>query len=121
MSSNPTIPSNKLCPGTLDPSYPYVFIGNETFGMGNSLMRPYSQRLLSHVKCVFNYRLSCAPRMVECTFGILANKWCVLHTPIPMFLDKVFNVVKATFVLQLCKRKGRLQFGRLHATQPTSD
>lgn len=43
--------------------------------------------------------MSRARRTVECAFGVLANKWRVLHTPIqvgPEFADKI---IKACCVL----------------------
>nr|CAI5866952.1 unnamed protein product [Callosobruchus analis] len=48
-------------------------------------MRPYAKKDLDNKKRIFNYRLTRARRLIECTFGILANKWriflttCVLH------------------------------------------
>ncbi|KAJ8931154.1 hypothetical protein NQ314_015968 [Rhamnusium bicolor] len=50
-------------------------------------------------KRVFNYRLSRARRFVECVFGILCNKWRILHTPINLNPDFVEVIVLATCVL----------------------
>ncbi|XP_045778435.1 protein ALP1-like [Maniola jurtina] len=61
---------------------PMVFIGDEAFGLHKHLLRPYSGKQLTMKKRVFNYRLSRARRYVECSFGILTNKWRILHRPI---------------------------------------
>lgn len=57
---------------------PYVFVGDEAFTLSEHIMRPYPRRNLSRTQRVFNYRLTLARRYVECTFGILTNKWRIL-------------------------------------------
>ncbi|XP_041430603.1 protein ALP1-like [Xenopus laevis] len=93
------LPPPKPLPGTAGPCMPYVFVGDEAFGLTENIMRPYpgSQRAIQ--KRVFNYRLSRARRMVECAFGILSNKWRVFHTAIQLEPDFVDNVIKAGCVL----------------------
>jgi len=66
---------------------PYVFIGDEAFGLNEHMLRPYSGRQISEKKRVFNYRLSRARGYVECSFGILANKWRILHRPLNVAVD----------------------------------
>ncbi|XP_041437218.1 protein ALP1-like [Xenopus laevis] len=93
------LPLPKPLPGTAAPSMPYVFVGDDVFGLAENIMRPYpgSQRAIE--KRVFNYRLSRARRMVECTFGILSNKCCVFHTSIQLEPDFVDIIIKACCVL----------------------
>lgn len=59
-----------------------MFIGDEGFGQSEFILRPFSGKFLSVEKRVFNYRLSRARRHIECTFGILANKWRIFHRPL---------------------------------------
>eukprot|EP00079_Xenopus_tropicalis_P032648 XP_017946419.1 PREDICTED: uncharacterized protein LOC105946347 [Xenopus tropicalis] len=69
------LPQPRPLPRTDGPPLPFVFIGDEAFGLSEHLMRPYPSNQRSIEKRVFNYRLSRARRMVECTFGIMSNKW----------------------------------------------
>uniref|UniRef100_A0A8C5MYM5 DDE Tnp4 domain-containing protein n=1 Tax=Leptobrachium leishanense TaxID=445787 RepID=A0A8C5MYM5_9ANUR len=89
------LPANTTLPGTADPM-PFVFVGDEAFALAEHLMRPYSNRGLSVEKRVFNYRLTRARRVVECAFGILSNKWRILHRPINLKLENAISVVKAS-------------------------
>ncbi|KAM5165185.1 LOW QUALITY PROTEIN: uncharacterized protein ACMZJ9_007622 [Mantella aurantiaca] len=81
------IPEPRPLPGTSDPDFPMVFVADEAFAISKNLMRPYSSRSLDEKRTNFNYCLYMARRMVECTFGILANKWRVLHTAISLDVD----------------------------------
>lgn len=69
------------------------------------MLRPYANRSLSVEKRVFLYRLTRARRVVECTFGILANKWRFLHTPISLNMENAIIAVKAACVLHNFVRK----------------
>jgi len=76
-----------------------VFLADEAFGLHTNLLRPYPGRGLNDKRRVFNYRLSRARRTVECAFGVLSNKWRVLHTPLlvePNFADEI---IKACCIL----------------------
>ncbi|XP_044143939.1 protein ALP1-like [Bufo gargarizans] len=93
------LPGNTTLPGTTFPAMPFVFVGDEAFALGEHLMRPYSSRGLSIARRVFNYRLTRARRVVECAFGILANKWRFLHSPIYFKLETAISAVKAACAL----------------------
>ncbi|XP_069610948.1 zinc finger protein 850-like [Ranitomeya imitator] len=55
-------------------------------------------RDLNHIKKIFNYRLTRARRTVECAFGLLASKWCILGTPINLKTEKIDDVVKQPYM-----------------------
>ncbi|XP_012546308.1 uncharacterized protein LOC105841711 [Bombyx mori] len=78
---------------------PYVIVADEAFGITKNLMRPYGGKMLSKEKRIFNYRLSLARRYVECTFGIMCNKWRILHRSIDVKIDFASDIVKAICVL----------------------
>ncbi len=81
------------------PALPYVIVGDEAFGLSKHLLRPYSGTHLSSKKRIFNYRLTLARRYVECTFGILSNKWRIFHRPIDTSVQFADDIVKACCVL----------------------
>ncbi|XP_041424219.1 uncharacterized protein LOC108719648 [Xenopus laevis] len=92
-------PSNKPLPGTKGPALPYVIVADEAFGISTNVMRPYPIRNLTGTKRAFNYRLTRARRMVECAFGILANKWRVFHSAIQLNTAFVDDIIKCACVL----------------------
>ncbi|XP_068117002.1 uncharacterized protein [Hyperolius riggenbachi] len=93
------IPGDKPWPGRTSPSYPYVFVGDEAFALSHHVMRPYGMRGLGRQQRVFNYRLTRARRMVECTFGIMSNKWRMFHSPLQLSPANATAVVKAACIL----------------------
>ncbi|KAJ8959283.1 hypothetical protein NQ314_006290 [Rhamnusium bicolor] len=78
---------------------PFVFIGDEGFGLHNNLLRPFGGTHLDQTKRIFNYRLTRARRYVECGFGILANKWRIFHRPLDVHDETAIWRVKACTVL----------------------
>lgn len=99
------IPERDTLPFTENNIQTYVFVADEAFGLHTNLLRPFPGRGLNNTRRIFNYRLSRARRTVECAFGVLANKWRVLHTTIlvePNFCD---NIIKACCVLHNFVRK----------------
>uniref|UniRef100_A0A8C5Q003 DDE Tnp4 domain-containing protein n=1 Tax=Leptobrachium leishanense TaxID=445787 RepID=A0A8C5Q003_9ANUR len=92
------IPRPTPLPGS-DVTVPYAFVGDEAFGLSTHLLRPYSGTHLTVKKRVFNYRLLRARRYVECTFGILSNKWRIFHRPLDVNVDFCVDIVKCCCVL----------------------
>ncbi|XP_073446675.1 protein MIS12 homolog isoform X1 [Dendrobates tinctorius] len=99
-------PPPRPLPQTSGPPMPFVCVGDEAFQLSEHLLKPYSSRGLTRPKRIFNYRLTRARRMVECTFGILTAKWRVLLTAINLKTETVDEVIKACVVLHnfvICK------------------
>ncbi|XP_069615894.1 uncharacterized protein [Ranitomeya imitator] len=92
-------PPARPLPGTTGPPMPYVCVSDEAFQLSPHLLKPYSSRILTRTKKVFNYRLTRARRVVECVFGILTAKWRILLTAITLHIRTVDEVVKACVVL----------------------
>lgn len=109
------------------PLLPNVFIGDEAFSLQENLMRPYGGKNLPEKKKIFNYRLSRARRYIECTFGILANKWRIFHRPLNVNVDFAVDIVKSSCVLHnyVKQRDGNkfedtfegLPYSIIHSTQ----
>ncbi|KAF0717933.1 protein ALP1-like [Aphis craccivora] len=81
------IPEDKCLPGSQDQKIPYYLVGDEAFCLHKDLLKPYGGHSLTIKKRIFNYRLSRARRYVECTFGILSNKWRIFHRAINLDPD----------------------------------
>jgi hypothetical protein len=92
-------PSDQPLPGRQKPQ-PYVIVADEAFPLKANIMKPFSGKCLTNVeRRVFNYRLSRARRIVENTFGILANRFRVFLTRIPLAPKKVEKIVLASCAL----------------------
>ncbi|KAL4702333.1 hypothetical protein ACJJTC_006939 [Scirpophaga incertulas] len=72
-------------------------VRDEACGLHENLMRPYGGHNLSYKQRIFNYRLSRARRYIECTFGILSNKWRIFHRPLNVNIDLAKKIVKTRF------------------------
>ncbi|XP_026728383.1 protein ANTAGONIST OF LIKE HETEROCHROMATIN PROTEIN 1-like [Trichoplusia ni] len=92
------IPSSRAITENGSP-LPFVFVGDEAFGISNFIQRPYSGNYLNLQQKIYNYRLSRARRYIECTFGIMTNKWRILHRPINVDISFATDIVKAICVL----------------------
>jgi len=85
------IPEHRTLPSSKN-IQPFVFVADEAFGLHTNVMRPFPGRGFNDTRRIFNYQLSRARRIVECAFGVLTNKWRVLHTAIlvePEFCDDI--------------------------------
>lgn len=91
-------------PGSLQSSgstfhVPFVLVGDEAFALSTHLMRPFGGHNLSVNRRIFNYRLCRARRFVECTFGILCNKWRIFHRALNVSKTFARDIVKACVIL----------------------
>ncbi|XP_065651227.1 uncharacterized protein LOC136079419 [Hydra vulgaris] len=68
---------------------PYVFVGDNAFGLKPHMMKPYPSSNLSYKQRTFNYRLSRARRTVEYAFGIAASRFRIFRRPIIVSTKKL--------------------------------
>lgn len=92
------IPQSSNLPGS-SINFPYYFVGDNAFPLKHNLMRPFPGNNLPQDKDKFNTILSKARVHIENAFGILANRWRVLHTTIHMSPKNADKIVLATTVL----------------------
>lgn len=78
---------------------PFVLVGDEAFPLSTHMMRPYGGKYLSEMRKTFNYRISRARRYIECTFGILTNKWRIFHRPIDVSVESAETFIRACCIL----------------------
>lgn len=78
---------------------PYVIVGDEALPLTKNLLRPYARKNLTYKKKIFNYRLTRARRYIECTFGILSNKWRIFHRPLNVSLRLSKKIIKACCIM----------------------
>ncbi|XP_041484662.1 putative nuclease HARBI1 [Lytechinus variegatus] len=78
---------------------PYFIVGDDAFSLRTYLMKPYSAKALTREERIYNYRLSRARRVVENTFGIMANRFQVLLTTMQHHADTVRLILKTCILL----------------------
>lgn len=82
------------------PKLPFVIVGDEAFALTSYMLRPYPRASdLNLEKKVFNYRLSRARRIIECSFGILSARWRIFRRPLAVTVENAISIVKATVCL----------------------
>lgn len=94
------LPDEKVIPGILNPM-PHVFVGDEAFPILKNLMRPYPKDQIQgdQSKKVYNYRHSRARRVVEQSFGILAQKFEIYQKRIKFQPNQLENLILSTVCL----------------------
>nr|CAH7756448.1 unnamed protein product [Callosobruchus chinensis] len=90
------LPEETTLPGT-DIMAPFVFLGDEAFPLREYLMRPFPRTTLrdDEENESFNYRLSRARMVVECSFGRIVTKFRVLYKAIETNVCNAIDIVKA--------------------------
>lgn len=114
-SQNPlNIPQDNPLPGTAV-SVPYVLLADNAFPLQKHILKPYSLRNLTYDERIFNYRLSRGRRVVENSFGILANRFRVLLSTMYLPVDTVQIVTLACCALHnyLSRENGTYLHGTL--------
>jgi len=92
-------PDNNLPGDEFGKPQPFVIVGDEAFALHNNLLRPFPGRSLNDQRRIFNYRQSRARQTIECSFGILSQKWRVFQTSILVDPDMATTITKACCVL----------------------
>ncbi|CAN8032339.1 unnamed protein product, partial [Ixodes persulcatus] len=85
---------------------PAVIVGDDAFPLAEHLMKPHSKSNLTDEEATFNERLSRSRRVVENSFGQLANRFRVYHTTIYAEPDHVRDLIKATCILHNLLKRG---------------
>lgn len=93
------IPCPMPFPENEEESNPFVIVADEAFGLSKNILRPYARNNLNYKKKIFNYRLSRARRNIECSFGILSNKFRIFHKPMNVSVELAVCIVKASCIL----------------------
>lgn len=86
---------------------PYAIVSDDAFPLKTYIQKPFNQAgLTNKERRVFNYRLSCARRVVENSFGILTNRFRVFMAPISLNPEKIETIVMACCSLHnyLCSK-----------------
>ena len=90
---------------------PYFIVGDEAFALRTWLMKPIPLRQQERRQRIYNYRISRARRVVENAFGILAERFRIFFTTIPLPPERVERIVVACCCLH---NLFRLQQGRVN-------
>ena len=98
-SNRLNIPKPAQLPNNSTKILPYVFVGDDAFGLKMHMMKPFPFQNLTPDERVFNYRLSRARRIIENVFGIATSRFRIFHRPIIAKVEKVVSITKAVVVL----------------------
>ena len=82
------LPNSKTC-------LPFVFVGDDAFGLKKNMMKPYPSQSRIVEEKVFDYRLSRARRIIENSFGIATARFRIFRRPINAKISTVKSVTKA--------------------------
>jgi len=94
------VPKEELLPGSSIKT-PYVLVGDAAFPLKTYLMRPFPEKTTTKgdAKDNYNYRLSRARMVVECSFGSISSKFRILQKPIETNVENAVHIVKAITLL----------------------
>lgn len=98
-----------------------MFVGDEAFPLRRDLMRPYPGTLTPGPERTFNYRLSRARLVVECSFGILASQWRMYRRVMGVSPNTAEVCVKATCILHNYLRVMTMRGGQRSTSAAAGD
>ncbi|PNF19897.1 hypothetical protein B7P43_G12288 [Cryptotermes secundus] len=61
---------------------PFVLVADDAFPLRKDIMKPFSRKVNTPARKIFNYLLSRARRMIESVFGIIVERFAVSQEPI---------------------------------------
>ena len=82
------LPNSETC-------LPFVFVGDDAFGLKENMMKPYPSQNRTLEEKVFDYRLSRARRIIENSFGIATARFRIFRRPINAKVSTVRSVTNA--------------------------
>ena len=94
----------------METTVPFTIVADDVFPLKPYIMKPYGNRGLTTEERIFNYRLSRACRIVEKAFGILASRFRIFLTTIPLTAENMQKVVLASCVLHNFLRTKSLRY-----------
>ncbi|XP_050676558.1 putative nuclease HARBI1 isoform X10 [Leptidea sinapis] len=94
------IPKEQVLPGS-NIIAPYVLLGDAAIPLKKYLLRPFPEKstVKGDAKDNYNYRLSRARMVVECSFGSITSKFRILHKSIETNVTNAVHIVKAICLL----------------------
>lgn len=94
------VPESKFLPST-NVLAPHVFLGDEAFPLLDTLLIPFRRdtAVIDKTKAIFNLRLSRGRRLVENSFGLLAQRFRIFHTLIDLNITTVENLVTSACII----------------------
>lgn len=86
-------------PGSNTAAFPYFIIADAAFPLEKNILKPYGGFNLSAMEAYYNNRLNSVRKVIENTFGILAQRWRIFFGPIQASPVNVDKYIKAAVVL----------------------
>lgn len=107
LESNNTLPSSTELPHDESGNkFPYYFVADAAFPIRKNIMRPYPERNINNKKRIFIYRLSRGRKNIECTFGMMTQKFQIFLTPIRCRkYETIISIIQCACVLHNFIRK----------------
>ncbi|KAJ8882884.1 hypothetical protein PR048_014707 [Dryococelus australis] len=78
---------------------PFTFVGDEAFDLSTQMQRPYGGKNMSREKKTYNYHFSRERHCIQCSFGILTNKWCIFRKALNINVHDAATLVTACCAL----------------------